>query len=184
MMIGERARSANQEQLFEDELDDDDRTKYVNDIEGDQFSHHNIEKSDESGDIMNVNFIRFPEPSLKKQKSIDRSGTSGKMKKFKRKHGSSPLKEDIHSLVKTLKSTNNTSISHAESDPTIEKCIDVLENIPGILGGSDIFNYVMNMLTQKEMRQAFFRLSSNEARRSWLEHNHQYFVQNIPFKPI
>nr|XP_009591727.1 uncharacterized protein LOC104088704 [Nicotiana tomentosiformis] len=62
-------------------------------------------------------------------------------------------------------SNNNTSKS---SEPTIEKCMNILENIPGILGGSDIFNCAVNLLTRKEMQHAFLKLSTDETRKSCL----------------
>ncbi|XP_070039489.1 uncharacterized protein [Nicotiana tomentosiformis] len=41
--------------------------------------------------------------------------------------------------------------------------MDILENIPGILEGSDIFSCAVNLVTQKEMRHAFIKLSTDEA---------------------
>nr|XP_033510943.1 uncharacterized protein LOC117275744 [Nicotiana tomentosiformis] len=116
--------------------------------------------------------ITFPEPSLRKRKSIDGSGSSSQVKKRKTKNNSLSLKEEIHSLIEFI-SNNNTSKS---SEPTIEKCMHILENIPGILEGSDIFNCDVNLLTQKEMQHAFLKLSTDEARKSWLELRKSVFL--------
>lgn len=42
-------------------------------VHGEKFSNHNDEKSNESDDIsQHVDFTRFPEPSIQKQKSLVR----------------------------------------------------------------------------------------------------------------
>nr|XP_016511023.1 PREDICTED: L10-interacting MYB domain-containing protein-like [Nicotiana tabacum] len=164
---GERARAANQEQESKVGLDQDDDG--TNDVYDNDIEQWNDERSDESHDLQNMDSITFSEPSLRKRKSIDGSGNSSQVKKRKTKNNSLSLKEEIHSLIEFIYN-NSTSRS---SEPTIEKCMDILENIPGILEGSDIFNCAVNLLTQKEMRHAFLKLSTDEVRKSWLEYNHR-----------
>ncbi|XP_019239273.1 PREDICTED: uncharacterized protein At2g29880-like [Nicotiana attenuata] len=74
---GERACAATQEQESEVGLDQDDDG--TNDVYDNDIEQWNDERSDESHDLQNMDSITFPEPSLKKRKSIDGSGSSSQV---------------------------------------------------------------------------------------------------------
>ncbi|XP_075083604.1 uncharacterized protein LOC142167342 [Nicotiana tabacum] len=175
---GERARAASQEQMSGIGLDlDDEINNFYGYDQGEQFGNLNDEKSDDSDDILqHAHSVRFPEPSLKKLKSIDGVGTSSQGKKSKAKYGAVSLKHDIHSLLEMV-SNKSSATSLTTSEATIEKCIDLLVTIPGISEGSEIFNFSLNLLVKKETREIFSKLYADEARKSWLEYNYQSYLK-------
>ncbi|CAN4128283.1 unnamed protein product [Withania somnifera] len=153
---GERARAANQEQMPEIGADlDEERAK--------------------CDDLQEMDSLMFPKPSLKRQISTDSIGISSPVKKSKTKSAASSMKEEMHSLVE-LMSGKSIATSHAVDDPPIDKCIDMLSSIPEISSGTEMYNYIVNMLLKKDIRQVFLKMPSDEARKSWLEYNYELYL--------
>ncbi|MCD7462245.1 hypothetical protein HAX54_048122 [Datura stramonium] len=101
---------------------------------------------------VNVDSVMFLKLSLKRQFSINGIGTSGQVKK-----GTSP----------------------SVDDPTIDKCMDILSNLPDIPEGSEIYNYTVSMFLKKDVRQVFLKMTTNEARKSWLEYNYELHLKEM-----
>ncbi|XP_059310008.1 L10-interacting MYB domain-containing protein-like [Lycium ferocissimum] len=109
---GERARTANQEQMSGIGVDLDEEG--INDISGydkEHFINPNDAGNDESDDIQNVDSVKFPKSSLKIRGSIDGIGTSTQVKKNKAKSGAASIRENIHSLVEFM-SSKSTATSY------------------------------------------------------------------------
>ena len=60
------------------------------------------------------------------------------------------MKEDMQSLLE-LMSNKSTATSHAVDDPTIDKCMDFLANIPNIFERGEMYNYFVNMFLKKDI---------------------------------
>ncbi|XP_019251150.1 PREDICTED: uncharacterized protein LOC109230072 [Nicotiana attenuata] len=173
VVAGERARATNQEQSSGVGLNlDEERINVIDDCDKEHFIHLNDEMSDESDDLQNINSVMFLEPSLKRQKSTDGVSTSSRVRKSKKKTAATLIKEDIHSLIEFM-SSKSTATSPAIDETSIEKCIVTLGQIPDILAGSEIYSFTMNMFRKKNNRQIFLGMSTDEARKSWLEFNYQ-----------
>ncbi|KAK4731345.1 hypothetical protein R3W88_024333 [Solanum pinnatisectum] len=145
-----------------------------NDIDNEGMEHFinaNDEGGDESDDPQDMESTMFPKPSLKRQISTDGIGTSNQVKKSKKKSIAASMKEDMHSLVE-LMSNKRTATSHVVYDPTIDKCMDFLANIPGIFERGEMYNYFVNMFLKKDIRQVFLKMPTDEARKSWMEYNY------------
>uniref|UniRef100_M1DMM2 Myb/SANT-like domain-containing protein n=1 Tax=Solanum tuberosum TaxID=4113 RepID=M1DMM2_SOLTU len=135
-------------------------------------------RGDESDDPQDMDSTMFPKPSLKRQISTDGIGTSNQVKKSKTKSTAASMKEDMHSLVE-LMSNKSTAASHAVDDPTIDKCMDFLANIPGIFERGEMYNYFVNMFLKKDIRQVFLKMPTDEARKSWMEYNYQLYLKKV-----
>nr|XP_009761658.1 PREDICTED: uncharacterized protein LOC104213809 [Nicotiana sylvestris] len=121
--IGERARATNQEQSSGIGLNlDEEGINVIDDCDNEHFTHLNDEMSDESGDLQNINSVMFPEPSLKRQKSIDGVSTSSQVRKSKKIAAATLIKKDIHSLIEFM-SSKSAATSPAIDETSIEKCI-------------------------------------------------------------
>ncbi|KAK4733886.1 hypothetical protein R3W88_008147 [Solanum pinnatisectum] len=144
---GERARASNQPQFFETGVNFDE--EIINCIDNDGREHF-ININDEGGDENKI--------------STDGIGTSNQVEKSKTKSTTTSMKEDMHSLVE-LMSNKSTAISHAVDDPTIDKCMDFLANIPGIF--------------ERDIRQVFLKMPMDEARKSWMKYNYQLHLKKV-----
>ncbi|XP_059281445.1 L10-interacting MYB domain-containing protein-like [Lycium ferocissimum] len=181
---GERARTANQEQMSGIGVDLDEEG--INDIGGydkEHFINPNDEANNENDDIQNVDSIMFPKSSLKRRGLIDGIGTNTQVKKKKKKKnkaksGAASVREDIHSLVDFM-SSKSTATSPSIDDPVIDKCMNVLANFSNIPAGSGKYNYVYNMFLKKDVRQLFLKMETDEAQKSWLEYNSQLYLEKI-----
>ncbi|KAH0724993.1 hypothetical protein KY284_000858 [Solanum tuberosum] len=176
---GERARASNQSQFFETEVDsDEERPNGIDNDDMEHFINFNNEGGDESDDPQDMDSTMFPIPSLKRPNPTDGIGTSNQMKKSKTKSTAASMKEDMHSLVE-LMSNKSTATSHAVDDPTIDKCMDFLANIPGIFERGEMYNYFVNMFLKKDIRQVFLKMPTDEARKSWMEYNYQLYLKKV-----
>ncbi|KAH0702101.1 hypothetical protein KY285_016379 [Solanum tuberosum] len=135
-------------------------------------------RGDESDDPQDMDSTMFPIPSLKRPNPTDGIGTSNQVKKGKTKSTAASMKEDMHSLVE-LMSNKSTATSHAVDDPTIDKCMDFLANIPGIFERGEMYNYFVNMFLKKDIRQVFLKMPTDEARKSWMEYNYQLYLKKV-----
>ncbi|KAM3378865.1 hypothetical protein P3S68_011278 [Capsicum galapagoense] len=170
--MGERARATNQEQISEIEVDLDKlKTNDVDDFDKEHFINLNDEGSDESDDPNDMDSLMFFKPSLKRQPSTDDIGTSSRVKKSKTKSA----REELYSIVE-LMSTKSTATCHAVEDPTIDKCMDFLASILEIVIPSESYNYVVNLFLKKDVRQIFFKPTTDEARKSWLAYNYELYL--------
>ncbi|GAA0148284.1 hypothetical protein LIER_36689 [Lithospermum erythrorhizon] len=180
---GERARAPSQHSGVGLDIHDDDSYK-------DTYTNDNEERSGDSHDIQNVEMqsalhasllgddYLFPNSSsFKRQKS-----NKGKKSclRSRTKSGAASLKEDIHSLVELLKSknivTSSSSIPLTPPPPTIEQCMLMLQNIPGVSISSPIWNYGCHLLKENDSRTVFMNQPSDEARLSFLEFTYQMFL--------
>ncbi|PHU09882.1 hypothetical protein BC332_21742 [Capsicum chinense] len=93
VVTGERARVANQEQIFGIEVDlDKEKTNNVDDFDKEHFINLNDEGSD---DLHDMDSFMFLKPLLKRQLLTDDIGTSSRVKKSKTKSS----REELHSIV-------------------------------------------------------------------------------------
>ena len=88
------------------------------------------------------------------------------------------MKEDMHSLVE-LMSKKSIATSHEVDIPTIDKCMNFLENIPGIFKRGEMNNYFVNMFLKKDIRQLFLKMPRNETRKSWMKYNYQLCLKKV-----
>ncbi|MCD7461150.1 hypothetical protein HAX54_045376 [Datura stramonium] len=88
------------------------------------------------------------------------------------------MKEEIHSLIEII-SRKDTATSPLVDDPSIDKCMDILSNLPDIPEGSGIYNCTVNMFLKKGVRQEFLKMTTNEAQKSWLEYNYELYLKEI-----
>ncbi|MCD7459945.1 hypothetical protein HAX54_042375 [Datura stramonium] len=99
-------------------------------------------------------------------------------KKSKTKSAAASMKEEIHSLIE-LMSSKSTTTSPSIDDPTIDKCMYILSNLPDIPEESGIYNYTVNMFLKKDIPQVFLKMTTNEAQKSWLEYNYELHLKEI-----
>ncbi|PHT35983.1 hypothetical protein CQW23_23683 [Capsicum baccatum] len=169
---GERARSANQEHFSEIEVElNKEKTNDFDDFDQEHFVNLNDKGSDESDDAHDMNSPMFPKSSLKRQLSTDDIGSSSRVKKSKIKS----VREELHSIVELL-SSKSSATSHAVEDPTIDKCMDFLASYPEIDIPSEIYNYTVNLFLKKDVHQIFLKMTSDDARKSWLAYNYQLYL--------
>ncbi|KAG5589909.1 hypothetical protein H5410_040423 [Solanum commersonii] len=162
---GERARPSNQSQFLETEVySDEERPNGIDNDDMEHFINSNNEGGGESDDPQNMDSTMFPTLALKRPNSTDGIGTSNHVKKSKTKSTVASMKEDMHSLVE-LMSNKSTATSHAVDDPTIDKCMDFLANIPGIFERGEMYNYFVNIFLKKDIRQVFLKMPTDEARK-------------------
>ncbi|MCE3051665.1 hypothetical protein HAX54_050471 [Datura stramonium] len=82
--------------------------------------------------------------------------------------------DDLQNVDSTyVKKKHSTSPS--VDDPTIDKCMYILANIPE---GSGIYNYTMNMFLKKGICQVFL-MTTDAARKTWLKYNYQLHVKKM-----
>ncbi|MCD9640885.1 hypothetical protein HAX54_026596 [Datura stramonium] len=89
-----------------------------------------------------------------------------------------PVKEEIYSLIELMSSKSTTTFPLI-NDPTIDKCMKILANLLDILEGSGIYNYTVDIFIKKDVRQVFLQMTTDEARKSWLEYNYQLHVNKM-----
>ena len=88
------------------------------------------------------------------------------------------MKEDMQSLLE-LMSNKSAATSHAVDDPTIDKCMDFLTNIPNIFERGEMYNYFVNMFLKKDIRQVFLKMPTDEVRKSWMEYNYKLYLKKV-----
>ncbi|KAK4374995.1 hypothetical protein RND71_005672 [Anisodus tanguticus] len=81
----------------------------------------------------------------------------------------SSMREEIHPLMEFM-SIKSIATSPSVDDPVMDKCMNVLATFPDI-EGSAMYNYTCNMFLKKDVRQIFLKMTTDEARKSWLEYN-------------
>ncbi|XP_055814204.1 L10-interacting MYB domain-containing protein-like [Solanum dulcamara] len=176
---GERARAANQEQMYGIRVDlDEEGTNNFDGYDKEHLVNPSDEGNDESDDIQNVESIIFPKPSLKRRGSIDDTGTGNQVKTNKAKSSAASFREDIHSLVEIM-SSKSTATSPSVDDSVIDKCMNKLATFSDIPPRSGKYNYVCNMFLKKDVRQLFLKMETDEARKSWLEYNYQLHLEKM-----
>ncbi|KAH0668097.1 hypothetical protein KY285_029303 [Solanum tuberosum] len=72
-----------------------------------------------------------------------------------------------------------TSNQVKKNDPTIDKNMNFLANIPGIFERGEMYNYFVNMFLKKDIRQVFLKMPTDEARKSWMEYNYQLYLKKV-----
>ncbi|XP_069153713.1 L10-interacting MYB domain-containing protein-like [Solanum lycopersicum] len=176
---GGRARASNQSQFFESEVDcDEERQNGIDNDDMEHFINTNNEGGDESDDPEEMNSSMFPKQSVKRPNSTDGIGTSNQVEKSKTKSTAASMKEDMQSLLE-LMSNKSTATSHAVDDPTIDKCMDFLANIPNIFERGEMYNYFVNMFLKKDIRQVFLKMPTDEVRKSWMEYNYELYLKKV-----
>ncbi|KAM3301586.1 hypothetical protein P3S67_016088 [Capsicum chacoense] len=169
---GKRAQSANQEHFFEIEIElNKEKTNDFDDFDQEHFVNLNDEGSDESDGAHDMNSPIFPELSLERQLSTDDIGSSSRVKKSKTKSA----REELHSIVELL-SSKSTATYHVVEDLTIDKCMDFLASCSEIDIPSEIYNYTVNLFLKKDVHQIFLKMTSDDARKSWLAYNYQLYL--------